>query len=253
MSASASASTPAASDRSPASERPAASDRSSYRTSRSLIRGLALLREFTPAQPDRGIAELAREMGVSRPTAHRYAATCLELGYLEQVRGRLYRLTRRSASPGMAVLGTLELSSAGEGILRELREATGRTVALAVLDGADVLFCKRHRGFHRGEYQLERGLGAGSRRAARSTAAGRALLAGTPELTVDDGDLPGRARGLAIAVVAPGRRTSAIELRVPAETMSAAELLAELAEPLRAAGAALEAVLGDFAEERVAR
>ena len=148
----------------------------SYRTSPTLVSGLRLLRQFTPERPERGIAELAEGMDVSRPTAHRYASTCLELGWLEQGRKRRYRLTRRSAAPGMAVLATLALSDVGEPILRELRETTGRTVALAVLDGTEVLYLQRHRGYHSGEYQLERGWGAGSRRPAQGTAAGRALL-----------------------------------------------------------------------------
>jgi DNA-binding IclR family transcriptional regulator len=250
----------------------------SYRTSPTLICGLGLLRQFTPDRPERGIAELAEGMRVSPPTAHRYASTCLELGYLAQGRKRRYRLTRRSAEPGMAVLGTLRLSSVGEGILRELREATGRTVALAVLDGTEVLYLQRYRGYHRGEYRLERGWGAGSRRPARGTAAGRALLAALGESEdlgagaeqppraqlprlpriheggpiVDDGALPGQARGLAVVVDAPGERASAIELTVPAEAMSAVELVAELGEPLLQAGEALRVALGADAEEHVA-
>jgi DNA-binding IclR family transcriptional regulator len=249
-----------------------ASQSASHRTSRSLICGLALLRQFTAEQPERGITELARELRVSRSTAHRYASTCLELGYLEQGRRRRYRLARRCAQPGMAVLGTLQLSGAGEGILRDLREDTGRTVGLAVLDGTDVLYLRRLCGFQRGEYLLERGWGAGSRRPARETAAGRTLLgaigeieARPPEqrprmvlgsgLTVDDGALVGQARGLALAVGVGGaaERTSAIELTVPAESMSGAELVATLGEPLRAAAAALQAALGgDCTEECVA-
>jgi DNA-binding IclR family transcriptional regulator len=85
---------------------------SRHRTSRSLISGLELLRQFTPEQPERGISELALAMGVSRPTAHRYAATCLELGYLEQVRTRRYRLTRRAAEPGMTTLDDRRYSRA---------------------------------------------------------------------------------------------------------------------------------------------
>jgi hypothetical protein len=240
---SATASAPAASDRSPASAVRPSFARSSHRTSRSLRRGLALLREFTPAQPERGISELAEAMGVSAPTAHRYAATCLELGWLEQTNGRLYRQTRRCAGPGIAALGTLHCAEAGEAVLRELREHTGRTVALAVLDGTDILYLHRYRGFHRGEYRLARGLGAGSRRPATNTAAGRALLAGTPELTVDDGDRARRARGLAIVVTVPAPEPCAIELTAPAEAIDAAEMVAELGEPLRAAGVALRAAL----------
>ena len=186
---------------------------------------------------------------MSPATASRYASTCLELGFLERGR-RGFRLTRRSAGPGLAALGALELAKAGEGIVRELRARTGRTVSLAILDGAEVLYLQRRRGYHRGEYRLARGLGAGSRRPARDTPAGRALLEGG--LIVNEGPLTGRACGLAIAVPADGERTSAIELTVPGDAMSAAEMVAELGEPLRTAGAALRAALGEEAtKERV--
>jgi DNA-binding IclR family transcriptional regulator len=226
------------------------------RTSRSLVYGLNLLQLFTAQQPVRGIAELAEQMSVSRPTAHRYASTCLELGYLEQAPMRRYRLARRSAGPGMAMVGSLIVSRCARPILRELRERTGRTVSHAVLDGADVLYLQRLCGFERGQYRLERGLGAGTRMAAHATAAGQALLAaaGEPEaragrcsqqarLAVHDGGLHDGARGLALAVRGDDSRTSAIEITVPADWIGVAELTAELGAPLRGAGSALRAAL----------
>jgi IclR family transcriptional regulator, pca regulon regulatory protein len=247
------------------------------RTFRSLQYGLGLLRLFTAERPVWGIAEMARALNVDRATAHRYAATCLELGYLEQALTRRYRLTRRCAEPGLAVLGALGPMRAAPPILRELRRRTGRTVSLAVLDGDRVLYLQRLRGFARGQYQLEKGLGAGSRLQAGDTAAGRALLgeieARPParerkraavtkihrdRLTVDEQDAG--ARGLAIVVAAGAdgdEPASAIEITVPAESLSAAELVAELGEPLRAARAALQAALEalegeESEEERVA-
>jgi len=240
------------------------------RTFRSLEYGLGLLRLFTAERPVWGIAEMARALNVDSATAHRYVTTCLERGYLEQLLTREYRLTRRCAEPGLAVLGALEPMRAARPILRELRRQTARTVSLAVLDGDDVLYLQRLRGFARGQYQLEQGLGAGSRLQAGDTAAGRALMAaagdgerfsqiqvGTGGLTVDEQDAPAGARGLAIAVGAPAERPSAIEITVPAQALSAAELLAEYGEPLRDARVALELALGaaldgDRAEERVA-
>lgn len=243
--------------------------------SRSLVYGLGLLKLFTAEEPVRGIAELADLMAVSRPTAHRYASTCLELGYLEQAPMRRYRLARRSAEPGVAMLDSLVLTQRARPILQELREETRRTVSLAVLLDEEVLYLQRLRGFERGQYELEEGLGSGSRRPARHTAAGKALLStlgeggheeqrwihqsglavdaregggdGQEEGSVDarKGRLSVRARGLAIAVEVPGERSSAIEITVPAEAMSAAEMIASLGEELRAAGAALCAALGE--------
>lgn len=228
------------------------------RTSRSLVYGFTLLRQFTAEKPVRGIAELAEVLNVSRPTAHRYASTCLELGYLEQAPLRRYRLARRAAEPGLAMLGSLALVRRARPILRGLRQDTGRTVSLAILDCADVLYIQRLCGFAHGQYELEKGLGTGSRRPARRTAAGKALIAALGEsegeqpqggdqvgLVLDDGGLRRDARGLAVAIMAHGEPTSAIEITVPREDMSAEQLTAELGEPLRAAASALQAALGN--------
>src|ERR1700742_1404159 len=63
------------------------------RLSRSLLRGLSLLRGFDADGGERGIVELAEEVGMSPSTAHRYALTLVELGLLERCpRTRKYRL-----------------------------------------------------------------------------------------------------------------------------------------------------------------
>jgi IclR helix-turn-helix domain len=63
------------------------------RLSRSLLRGLSLLSGFGTEGAERGIVELAEEVGMSPSTAHRYALTLVELGLLERCpRTRKYRL-----------------------------------------------------------------------------------------------------------------------------------------------------------------
>jgi IclR helix-turn-helix domain len=63
------------------------------RLSRSLMRGLSLLGSFGPDRAERGIVELAGELGMSPSTVHRYAVTLVELGLLERCpRTRKYRL-----------------------------------------------------------------------------------------------------------------------------------------------------------------
>ncbi len=63
------------------------------RLSRSLLRGLSLLRCFRSPGAPRGIVELARELEMSPSTAHRYAVTLVELGLLERCPDtRKYRL-----------------------------------------------------------------------------------------------------------------------------------------------------------------
>jgi IclR helix-turn-helix domain len=68
-------------------------DTSDRRLSRSLLRGLSLLTCFGPDGGERGIVEMARQLGMSASTTHRYALTLLELGLLERCPGtRKYRL-----------------------------------------------------------------------------------------------------------------------------------------------------------------
>lgn len=63
------------------------------RLSRSLLRGLSLLTGFGPDGDERGIVELAEDLGMSPSTAHRYALTLVEVGLLERCpRTRKYRL-----------------------------------------------------------------------------------------------------------------------------------------------------------------
>jgi hypothetical protein len=69
------------------------SDTSDPRISRSLLRGLSLLTCFGADGAPRGILELARDLGMSPSTTHRYAFTLVELGLLERCpHSRKYRL-----------------------------------------------------------------------------------------------------------------------------------------------------------------
>jgi hypothetical protein len=68
-------------------------DASDPRLSRSLLRGLSLLSSFGPDGEARGIIEIARDLGMSPSTTHRYATTLVELGLLERCpKSRKYRL-----------------------------------------------------------------------------------------------------------------------------------------------------------------
>lgn len=63
------------------------------RLSRSLLRGISILTCFGPDNRQRGIVELAHELGMSPSTTHRYAVTLVEIGLLERCpRTRKYRL-----------------------------------------------------------------------------------------------------------------------------------------------------------------
>lgn len=68
------------------------------RLSRSLLRGLSILTCFGPDNRERGIIEMAGQLGMSPSTTHRYVSTLVELGLLERSpRTRKYRLALASS------------------------------------------------------------------------------------------------------------------------------------------------------------
>jgi IclR helix-turn-helix domain len=72
---------------------PTPGELSDRRLSRSLLRGLSILTRFGEQNRERGIVELARELGMSPSTTHRYALTLVEIGLLERCPdSRKYRL-----------------------------------------------------------------------------------------------------------------------------------------------------------------
>lgn len=147
------------------------------RYSQSLERGLAILRAFTPDRPWLGIAELAEELEMSRPTTHRYASTLVALDYLEQGPRRKYRLGMRAGDPGRSAVGSTALGKLPHEFLAGLRDRSMCTASLAVLHGHDIVYIDRARSSWQGHSEVAVRLGRGSRLPASSTAMGRMLLA----------------------------------------------------------------------------
>lgn len=147
------------------------------RFSSSLQAGLTILACFTPQEPVLGIARLAERLGMSRSTTHRYASTLLALGYLEQDASRRYFLAPRAADAGMAVLDTTALRRQSGGVLAELRNRTGRTASVAILEGIQIRYLDRRHGHRKGQHDADGDRRTGSAAPAHCTASGKLLLA----------------------------------------------------------------------------
>jgi IclR family pca regulon transcriptional regulator len=124
-----------------------------------------------------GIAEIADELEMSRPTAHRYASTLVALNYLEQGPRRKYRLGMRAGDPGRSAVNSTAIHRLPHRYLMDLRERSMCTASVAVLDGVDIVYIDRARSSWRGQSEVASRLGPGSRLPASSTAMGRTLLA----------------------------------------------------------------------------
>jgi IclR family transcriptional regulator, pca regulon regulatory protein len=147
-------------------------------SSQSLERGLAILSAFKPATPELGISELARALGLSRSTSHRYVSTLARLGYLDQnLQTRKYRLGPRVLDLGFAAINSMELRQISSPHLQELADETGHTVNMAILDGTDIVYIERCRTSQPGQREIDLNLHVGSRLPAYCTSMGKVLLA----------------------------------------------------------------------------
>jgi IclR family pca regulon transcriptional regulator len=151
------------------------------RYSQSLERGLAILGCFSSTRPVLGIADIADALGMSRSTTHRYVITLVALGYLEQGASRKYRLGLRVTDLGMSALDSTGLQQHSHPELEELRRRTSYTTGLGVLDGEEILYVDRARGFRRELTEAALDPQPGSRLPAHCTAIGKLLLAYLPE------------------------------------------------------------------------
>jgi IclR family pca regulon transcriptional regulator len=150
------------------------------RYSQSVERGLAILECFTPERPVLGIADLADELGMSRSTTHRYVFTLTALGHLVQGAHRKYRLGLGVTDLGMSALSSTSLREHARDYLEELSRRAPYALAIAVLDGPELLYVDRIGGTRRGQHLIDLGLDAGSRLPVHCSAMGKLLVANLP-------------------------------------------------------------------------
>jgi DNA-binding IclR family transcriptional regulator len=143
-----------------------------------LRRGLWVL-EAVAGHPD-GVAlsELARELGASRSTVHRFLSTLEDMGYVEQdVTGGQYRVGVRVLRLASGLFRGLPLRAAAHNELADLVLATGETAQVCVLDGLEVVYLDEIDSPH----PLRMNTYVGMRLPAHSTAVGKAILAFLPD------------------------------------------------------------------------
>lgn len=108
---------------------------------RAVNRALALLRCFGHDAPELGLAELASCTNLSMSTALRLLSTLEDARFIEHDdKSGQYRLGIVCLELGLSALDHLDLWQAAAQHLRLLRDETGETVSLTVLDGDDVLY-----------------------------------------------------------------------------------------------------------------
>lgn len=143
-----------------------------------LIRGVEMLKAFTPERPVLKLGDLAHYLGTTRSAAFRTAYTLTQLGCL------LHDETNHDFTLGPGVLrlshgylATREVVEVAQSSLLRLCDQTGWSAHLGVLDGTSVLYVLRFPAVG-ADASIVR---VGSRLPARSTTLGRVLLASLEE------------------------------------------------------------------------
>jgi IclR family transcriptional regulator, pca regulon regulatory protein len=219
------------------------------RYSQSLERGLAILSSFTASQSLLGISDLARMLGLSRSTTHRYVSTLVALGYLEQdAPTRRYRLGPRVIDLGFSAINSMELREISLPHLQQLSDETGHTVNMAILDGGDIVYIERCRSARQGQREIDLNLHVGSRLPAYCTSMGKVLLAFLP-----DGRRAAVLSGLELTKRGPNTLTSRSALRAELEQVRSSGLavnneelafgLRSIAVPVRGRSGGVEAAV----------
>ncbi|MDE2395786.1 MAG: IclR family transcriptional regulator [Burkholderiales bacterium] len=106
-----------------------------------LAKGLAVL-EWLVRQPRASrVSEVAEAFGLARSNAHRTLQTLVECGWAQQEEaGGAYCPALKLFELGVLVESGLDLKAALHPLLERLANATGETIHLAVLDGAEILY-----------------------------------------------------------------------------------------------------------------
>ncbi|WP_221563076.1 IclR family transcriptional regulator [Pseudalkalibacillus sp. A8] len=146
--------------------------------SNSLVRGLEILKMFNEDKPTLSLAEIANNLGVSRTTPFRLLYTLQTMGYLYQDENtKRYELSPKVLELGFAYLNGMQLPEIARPYLEELRDKTGASVHIGILDGREVAYIARVPG--KGVTTIN--VTIGSRLPAHATSMGKILLAYQPK------------------------------------------------------------------------
>jgi DNA-binding IclR family transcriptional regulator len=145
--------------------------------SRTVLRAIRVLDCFSPEQPELGVRDLARRIGMASSTVGRLLATLEAARVLDRnPAARTYSLGPRVLAWAGVYTAALDVRTRARPILEMLRRATRETVSLYVRDGTERV-CVERLESHEGIRAVVR---VGERMPLYAGASGKALLAFLP-------------------------------------------------------------------------
>lgn len=135
---------------------------------------LELLAETGPAR----LTTIATRLELNKSTAHRFVATLVDAGYLQQDPDtRAYRLTMKMVGMAFKILDQIQIGNEVAPVLQQTARLTAQTVHLAILDHGEVVYIDKVEGGQ----SVVMASRIGGRSMAHTTAVGKILLAAQAE------------------------------------------------------------------------
>lgn len=145
---------------------------------RSLTLALAAL-DCLAAEPELGVTEVARRLGIAKSSAHRILTTLVANGYVQRLpERRSYRLGIRLHELGALVASRSRLRDHALPLLENLRAQTGETAHLAVPEGSQMFYVERLESYRGLRFSAR----VGRLRPIHLTSSGKAVAAFNPEV-----------------------------------------------------------------------
>jgi IclR family acetate operon transcriptional repressor len=168
----------------------------------SVERAIAILKLFSVENPERGVGEISRELGLHKSTVSRLMMTLERGGLLDREPERKrYRLGIGLIGLAAQVVSYMDIREVARPFLRQLAEDCQESVNLVVLDGQEVVNLEQ---FIPPKRQVKNTGRAGRRMCAHCTAAGKVLLAYLDEAELDQMLAPGLQKFTSFTIVDPG-------------------------------------------------
>jgi DNA-binding IclR family transcriptional regulator len=166
----------------------------------SVANAIRLIKAFSDEQYEIGISDLGKRLQLPKSTVHRLASTLIDAGMLEQnTETGKYRLGLVIFELGSLVRRKMDFSSEAKPYLMSLREKTGETVHLAILDQTSIIYVNSLESKH----AIRMTMDVGVRKPAYCTAEGKVLLAFQPPEAVERIIAPGLPERTSNTIVDP--------------------------------------------------
>lgn len=178
-----------------------------------LQRGLRVLEILGAAAEPMSLTEIARKMELSRSSAFRLVYTLRQMGFLKEAeQNNSYTLGARVLNLGFAYLNQLPITSIARPHLAALRDKSGISAHLSVLEGHEVLYL----GSHQARTGFVSNMVTGTRTDAYASAVGWCLLS-----SFSDEELAAFCDGLDMSAKTEHTPTSFAQLKARVEQVRA--------------------------------